>query len=103
MSKRLWLACVFGIGGLGGVAFAHGHKKMTMEQLPTAVQSTFQREASGGKVEELRSVHRNGKLIYEGEIVSNGKGTDLQVREDGSILKRSAPHDEATERGEKSY
>ena len=107
---RWVFAGTLALGGLGGTAFAHekgeaghAHKKMTMEQLPTAVQSTFQKEAGGGQIEELRSEKRGGKTIFEGEVVSNGKGTELQVSEDGSVLKRSAPHDEATERehGEK--
>jgi hypothetical protein len=101
---RWVFAGALALGGLGGTAFAHGkgeegqaHKKLTMDQLPSAVQSTFQKEASGGQVEELRSKQRAGKTIYEGEIVSNGKGTELQVSQDGSILKRGTPHNEATE------
>jgi len=88
------------VGGLGGTAFAHGkgHEKLTMDQLPSAVQSTFQKEASGGQIEELRKEKKGGKTVYEGEVVANGKGTELRVSEDGSILKRSAPHDEATEK-----
>ena len=69
-----------------------------MDQLPAAARSTFQKEAQGGEIEELRREKRNGKTIYEGEVVSNGKGTDLRVSEDGTLLKRSAPHEEATER-----
>jgi hypothetical protein len=91
--------------GAGGPVFAHekgeagqAHKKVTMDQLPSAVQSTFQKEAAGGQVEELRSEKRAGKTIYEGEVVQNGKGTELQVSEDGSIVKRGKPHDEAMER-----
>jgi hypothetical protein len=97
--QRWALAGVLTMGGLGGVAFAHGtHKKLTMDQLPSPVQSTFQKEAAGGQIEDLHSKTYNGKTIYEGEIVSQGKGTELKVSEDGSVLKRSAPHDEATEK-----
>jgi hypothetical protein len=69
-----------------------------MDQLPSAVRSTFQKEAAGGQIEELRSEKRAGKTIYEGEVVSKGKGTELQVSEDGSVQKRSPPHDESMER-----
>ena len=98
---RWVFAGTLALGGLGGTAFAHGKgsaKSVTIDQLPSAVQQTFQKEASGGQIEELKRVQRGGKTIYEGEVVSNGKGTELQVSEDGSILKRSAPHDEAMER-----
>ena len=107
---RWVLAGTLAVGGLGGgMAFAHGTsgeeeqgKKVTMGELPSAVQSTFQSEAKGGQVEELHSLQRNGKTVYKGEIVSNGKGTELQVSENGKILKRSASHNEAAEhqRGE---
>jgi uncharacterized membrane protein YkoI len=102
---RWVLAGTLAMGGLGGTVFAHehgeeghAHKKVTMDQLPSAVRSTFQKEAGGGQIEELRAEKRNGKTVYEGEVVANGKGTELEVSEDGSVLKRSAPHDEATER-----
>jgi hypothetical protein len=102
---RWVFAGALALGGFGGTAFAHGqgeeghaHKKVTMDQLPSAVQSTFQKEAAGGQIEELRSEQRGGKTIYEGEVVQNGKGTELQVSENGSILKRGKTHDEATER-----
>jgi hypothetical protein len=101
---RWVVAGTLALGGLWAPVFAHengeeghAHKKVTMDQLPSAVQSTFQQEAAGGQIEELRSEKRAGKTIYEGEVVSNGKGTELQVSQDGSILERGTPHDEATE------
>lgn len=102
---RWVVAGALALGGLGTPVFAHekseqgaAQKKVTMDELPSAVQSTFQKEAAGGQVEELRSEKRAGKTIYEGEVVQNGKGTELQVSQDGSILKRGKPHDEATEK-----
>lgn len=93
------------LGGLAGTARAdeeneagHAHKKVNLNDLPSSVRSTFQKEASGGKIEELRKETQNGKTIYEGEVVSNGKGTDLEVAADGTVLERSASHDEASER-----
>jgi uncharacterized membrane protein YkoI len=101
---RWLIAGTLALGGFAGTTFAkergeeeHAHNKVTLDQLPAAARSTFQKEAQGGTIEELRRDKRNGKTIYEGEVVTNGKGTDLQVAEDGTLLKRSAPHDEATE------
>ncbi len=99
-----WLMVgAFALGGMAGTAAAHGKseehagKKISLQELPSSVRSTFEQEASGGQIEELRSMKSGGKLIYEGEVVQNGKGTDLKVASDGSVLSRSAPHDEATE------
>jgi hypothetical protein len=103
---RLVFAGLLAVGG--GTALAHGGhgSKVTMDELPTAVQTTFQNEAAGGKIEDLRAVKKAGTTIYEGEVVQNGKGTELRVSEDGKILNRSSQHDEATEKkagGDKTY
>jgi hypothetical protein len=99
-----WIAVgTLALGGLAGTAVAHekeeghAHQKVKMSDLPPPVRSTFQKESQGGKIEELRSETRDGKTIYEGEVISNGKGTNLEVSQDGTVLERSTPHDEATE------
>ncbi len=96
-----WLAVgALALGGVTGTALAnqrHAQHKTTVDQLPAAVRSTFEKEARGGTIEDLRQETRKGKTMYEGEVVHQGKGVDLEVDEDGSLLKRSAAHDEATE------
>lgn len=92
---RWLLVGTFAVGGLGGTAFAraagdegYGHKTLTMDQLPAAVRATFQREASGGQIKDLHSKERGGKTLYEGEVVTNGKVSELKVSPDGSLLER---------------
>jgi uncharacterized membrane protein YkoI len=102
---RWIVAGALAFAGLSGSALAnhgenesgHAHQKTSLSELPSAVRATFQKEAKGGDIQELRSETRNGKTIYEGEVVNNGKGSDIQVSADGTVLGRSAPHDEATE------
>jgi hypothetical protein len=101
---RFIFAGLLAVGG--GTALAHGQaSKVTIDELPKAVQTAFQNEAAGGKIEGLRTEKKAGTTIYLGEVVENGKGTELKVSEDGKILKRSPKHDEATEKpgGEKTY
>jgi uncharacterized membrane protein YkoI len=69
-----------------------------MADLPAAAQTTLKHEAKGGKIEELRKeTRKDGKVIYEAEIVKAGKGTDIEVGADGKVLERGKAHDEATE------
>jgi uncharacterized membrane protein YkoI len=76
----------------------HEHKSVTMAELPPAVQSTFKQEAKGGKIEELRKeTRKDGSVIYEGEIVKNGKGTDIEVNSAGKVVERGKTHDESSE------
>ena len=80
----------------------HEHQPVTMSELPAAVQSTFKREAKGGKIEELRKeTRKDGTVIYEGEIVKNGKGTDIEVNAAGKVVERGKTHDESSEHEKK--
>ena len=103
----LLLAGVLG-AGFGVRAFAdenesgHEHQTLTMAELPAAVQSTFKRESKGGKIEELRKeTRKDGTVIYEGEIVKNGKGTDIEVNSAGKVVERGKAHDESREHEKK--
>jgi hypothetical protein len=90
----LLVAGAFGLG-LGAPAFAdenesgHEHQSVKMEELPAAVQATFEHQAKGGQIEELRKeTRKDGAAVYEGEIVKNGKGRDLEVSSTGKVLER---------------
>jgi hypothetical protein len=90
--------------GLGAGALAdeheggHEHQSVKMAELPAPVQTTLNREAKGGKVEELRKeTRKDGTVVYEAEIVKKGKGTDLEVSSDGKVLERGKTHDESSE------
>ena len=104
--RKMVVALLAGALGLGGVgrAFAdeneagHEHQPVTMAELPAPVQKTLQREAKGGKLEELRKeTRKDGRVIYEAEVVKNGKGTDIEVGADGKVLERGKAHDEKSE------
>ena len=101
--SALLVAGAFGLG-LGAPAFAdenesgHEHQSVKMEELPAAVQTTFKHEAKGGQLEELRKeTRKDGAVVYEGEIVKNGKGRDLEVSATGKVLERGKTHDESSE------
>ena len=104
----LFLAGALGLGLSGRVLAAeenesgHEHQTLTMAELPAAVQSTFKRESKGGKIEELRKeTRKDGTVIYEGEIVKNGKGTDIEVNSAGKVVERGKAHDESREHEKK--
>jgi uncharacterized membrane protein YkoI len=103
----LLVAGVLGLG-LGGQALAdeneggHEHQSVTLAELPAPAQKTLKREAKGGKIEELRKeTRKDGSVIYEAEIVKNGKGTDIEVNADGKVVERGKAHDESSEHAKK--
>ena len=104
--RKMAVAVLAGTLGLGGVGRAmadedegnHEHQSVTMAELPPAAQKTFKKEAKGGKIEELRKeTRKNGTMVYEAEIVKNGKGTDIEVNADGKVVERGKTHDETSE------
>lgn len=104
--RRTMVALLAGTLGLGGVGRAladedegrHEHQPVTMADLPPAAQQTLKKEAKGGKIEELRQeTRKDGRVVYEAEIVSNGKGTDIEVSAEGKVLERGKTHDEKSE------
>ena len=81
---------------------SHSRTPVTLAEMPAAAQKTFKHESKGGKLEELRTeIAKDGAVVYAGEVVKNGKGTDLQVGADGKVLERGKAHDESAEHGEK--
>ena len=104
--RKMAVALLAGTLGLGGAGRAmadedegnHEHQSVTMADLPASVQKTLKREAKGGKIEELRKeTRKDGTLVYEAEVVKNGKGTDIEVNADGKVLERGKSHDESHE------
>jgi len=103
----LLLAGAMGLG-VGARALAdenesgHQHQSVTMAELPDAVQTTLKHEAKDGKVEELRKeTRKDGSVIYEAEIVKNGKGCNLEVSSAGKVVERGKTHDESSEHEKK--
>jgi hypothetical protein len=76
----------------------HEHQAVKMEDAPGPVQATLKKEGKGGDIEELRKeTRKDGAVIYEAEIVKNGKGRDIEVSAEGKVLRRGKSHDEKGE------
>jgi len=79
----------------------HEHQAVKIADAPAAVQATLKKEAKGGEIEELRKeTRKDGTVIYEAEIVKNGKGRDIELSAEGKVLKRGKAHDEKGEHEE---
>ena len=71
--------------------------------LPAPVKATFDKESKGGTLEEVRKdTNKDGKVVYRGEVMKKGKGTELEVAESGKVLHRGKAHSEKNEKGEKN-
>lgn len=75
----------------------HPQDTVTMSDLPSPVQKTVQREAKGKTIESIKKETTNDKTVYEVELVSNGKGQEIEISDTGKVLQRHASHDERNE------
>jgi|SRR3954468_12194757 uncharacterized membrane protein YkoI len=104
MSKQglfgLMLAATIALGGCA-MNGKHHHDEgdddketpVAMDQLPAPVKATLMKEAGGGKVDEVVTEMHNGKKIYEADVTADGKKWEIQISEDGQLLKKKLEHD----------
>ena len=61
---------------------------VAMEQLPDPVRQAVEREVGDGEVREIERDRHQGRVVYEVEFVRNNQRFELEVSEDGRVLRR---------------
>ena len=76
---------------------------VSLKDLPRAVRATLERYATGGKITEIVKETVKGILVYEAEVLLNGRELDILVSAKGKYLgteeekETKAHHDEDDE------
>ncbi|MCA8969289.1 MAG: hypothetical protein KDC95_05875 [Planctomycetes bacterium] len=84
-----------------------GEKKVTLDKVPQAVQKAIREKVGKGRLVDIGKFEKDGKAVYEIEMVVDGKEYDVLFREDGSVVRKSLEGEkpekgaEKQERGEK--
>jgi len=65
-----------------------GDTKIRLEQTPAAVRQTIESELVGAQLEDIARRERQGKTIYETDIIRNGHKWEVVVGEDGKIISK---------------
>ena len=65
-------------------------QRLTMDEVPPPVKATIEQESKGGTLKEIDKLSQDGKTAYEVEIVMNGKGQQIDIAEDGKVIKHAA-------------
>lgn len=91
MKIRTFTAWFVGLVVVGGMvltprASEAKEEKVTLEQVPAAVKTTIQ--AEGGKIEDIERQNDAGKVIYEADVIKDGKEIELRIAEDGKLVSR---------------
>jgi uncharacterized membrane protein YkoI len=94
MNRRIIaaIAVITGLVAIGALVYAGSDKdeneqKLTMTELPAAVQKTIQDNLGGGTVTETAKETKDGKTYYEAEVQkSGGEKVEIKVTEDGKLI-----------------
>jgi hypothetical protein len=82
-----------------------GETKIRLDQTPVAVRQTIDRELVGAQLEDIARKERQGKTVYETDIIRDGHKWEVLVGEDGKIISKiqegSAP-EEKSEKAERA-
>jgi hypothetical protein len=75
--------------GHGGAEAAEsGETKVRLEETPAAARQTIEKELVGGQLEDIARKTRNGKTVYETDIIKDGRKWEVIVGEDGQIISK---------------
>ncbi|HEX5058612.1 MAG TPA: hypothetical protein VFV99_04590 [Kofleriaceae bacterium] len=93
--SRWMMTALFALPMLTTTAFAdedrddnHQHEMVKMEDLPAPVKTTVQREAKGKTIVSIEKETENGATMYELELESKGKRTEVHISRTGKVLGR---------------
>lgn len=93
-------AVALGVSVMPAPAHEHeGHgrateEKVTMEQLPSAVQASLLKEAEGGTFQEIEKITRKQTATYEASFTINNKKYEAEIAEDGTLLVKKLDNEE---------
>jgi hypothetical protein len=59
---------------------------IALEDLPRAVRAAIKKHAAGGEVTEIEKKSVDGKIVYEAEVVRDGKASDILISAKGKYL-----------------
>jgi hypothetical protein len=62
--------------------------KVKVAETPPAVQKTIAAELIGAELEDIAKKQRNGKTVYETDIIKNGRKWEVVIGEDGQIISK---------------
>jgi hypothetical protein len=83
-----WLLAAGLMVGICGCASSAGEVKVKVEQTPPEVQKTINSELVGAHLEDIAKVQRQGRTIYETDIIKNGHKWEVVIGEDGQIISK---------------
>jgi uncharacterized membrane protein YkoI len=74
--------------GATSTSIASADEDVSLEELPAPVRETVDREVGHGVILEIERDHERDRSVYEVEFRLDGIKYELDVAEDGTLLRR---------------
>ncbi len=75
---------------------------VTMEQVPAAARDALKREAAGATIGKIDKEMAGGKVVYETDVMINGKNWEIKVDEAGNVVSKKLDNEEEEKSEKKS-
>jgi len=75
-----------------------GEREVALDKVPAAVRATIKKHAAGGTIREIEAEREDDRLVYEVEVVRDGRVFEFVVSAAGEYLR--AEDDDEEEHGE---
>jgi hypothetical protein len=69
-------------------------EEVSIKQVPKRVRATILKESKGGKIEEIEREKEDGKVIFEVEVLIDGKEIELKIAPNGKLLSKEEDVDD---------
>lgn len=86
MKQRLGLIVSGSLLAFSATALAGD--ELRFEELPAKVQATVKREVKDGRITDIEREVRRGGTLYEIEFIQDNREWEIDVAEDGRLLRR---------------
>jgi hypothetical protein len=88
--------------GFGGTLFAAEREieneedsvAIKFSECPAAVQKTLTREARGAKIDKVDLESKDGRVVFEADVVIDGKNYEILVAPNGALIAKKLDEDE---------
>lgn len=101
MRKRYLLAGALMVAALGagivGISGVLADEEVSLQEVPDAVRATIEKHAGQGEIVEVEREIEDGQVVYEAEVVVDGKELELMISAAGQLLSTGAEEEDDDE------
>lgn len=72
-------------------------EQVSIKELPKAVRATILKQAKGGEIKKIERETEDGEVIYEAEVIMDGKEVELKVGPNGKLLAKEVEEQDGEE------